>query len=34
MTIWFAQLANKGFAVVCPDIENVGKDMSAIMTWI
>ncbi len=34
MTIWFAQLANKGFAVICPDIENVGKDMSSIMTWI
>jgi hypothetical protein len=34
MTIWFAQLANKGFVVVCPDIENVGKDMGSIMTWI
>ncbi len=34
ITIWLAQLANRGFVVVCPDIENVGKDMGSILSWI
>jgi len=33
-TIWMAELANRGFIVVCPDIENVGDDMGAILRWI
>lgn len=34
ITIWLAQLANRGFVVVCPDIDNVGKDMGSILAWI
>jgi hypothetical protein len=33
-TIWMAQLANRGFVVVCPDIESTGGDSARIMTWL
>jgi len=33
-TIWMAQLANRGFVVVCPDIESTGADSARVMTWL
>jgi dienelactone hydrolase len=34
ITIWMAELANRGFMVVCPDITSSGKDMAAMLAWL
>ena len=32
--VWLAEIANRGFLVVCPDPVVVGRDMAAIMKWV
>jgi hypothetical protein len=34
VTIWMAQLANRGFIVVCPDVGSSGRDMAALLAWL
>lgn len=32
--IWMAELANRGFLVLCPDVDYPGIDLESLLTWL